>query len=364
MLNEVVKITNSKNTLEYMSADELQNKNIPDPKVIVENMLFQGLSVIASQPKIGKSWLALDLAICVANGQDFLDNKTEKGDCLYLALEDSYYRLKSRLNLILKTEKAPDNFFIATMSKGLENGLLEELSDFISLHPNTRLIIIDTLQKVRGNIKFNESAYSNDYKDVGSLKQFADKHNIAIVLIHHLRKAKDKDDVFNQISGTNGIAGAADTMIVLSRKYRTAPETTFSITGRDVSEFENTIIFDKVLYKWKVIQTQEELQRIQNLCSYENNPVVITIKKLLKENPKGISITSSELLKEIFKTTNVVPKQSTPSSLSRYLKLLQYELQKNDNIFYYPPSANGGSSGRKHYFCISLKEDNNIQISI
>lgn len=364
MIINVNQNAKDKNALMYLTAKELQSKDIPEPRVIVEGMLYQGLSVIASQPKIGKSWLALNLSICVANGQDFLNHSTTKGDCLYLALEDSMSRLKIRLISVLGGENAPDNLFIATLSKTLENGLLEQLNDFISFHPNTKLIIIDTLQKVRGNMKFNESAYGNDYKEVGALKQFADKHNIAIVLIHHLRKAKDKDDVFNQISGTNGIAGAADTMIVLSKKYRTAPETTLSITGRDIDEFENIIIFDKVLFKWKVIQTQEELQKIQNLYTYENDPVVIALKKLLKENPKGIQLTASELLKEINKITKVEPKQSTPSSLSRHLKSIQHKLQENDNIFYSPPSANGGSGGRKHYFCISIKEDNNLQLSL
>ena len=152
--NNIENTTKEKKTLEYMSAKDLQDKDIPAPNIIVQNMLYQGLSVIASQPKIGKSWLSLDLAICVATGQDFLGNKTEQGDCLYLALEDSYHRLKSRLNLILGDEKAPDNLFIATLSKGLENGLLEQLNEFIISYPNTKLIIIDTLQKVRGNIKF------------------------------------------------------------------------------------------------------------------------------------------------------------------------------------------------------------------
>ncbi len=356
--------TKEKDTLEFISAKELQDKDIPAPNIIVQHMLYQGLSVIASQPKIGKSWLSLDLCIDVATGQDFLGHKTEKGDCLYLALEDSAHRLKERLNLILKGEKAPDNFFIATLSKGLENGLLEQLNEFILSHPNTKLIVIDTLQKVRGNMKFNESAYSNDYKEVGALKQFADKHNIAILLIHHLRKAKDKDDVFNQISGTNGIAGAADTMIVLSKKNRTAPETLFSITGRDVDTSETIAVFDKQSHKWKVLQTPEELQKVQNLCTYENDPVVITIKALLKENPKGFQITASELLQKITEITGVTPKQTQPSSLSKHIHSLKYKLQINDNICYYPPSANGGSGGRKHYFSMPIKEETSLQLTI
>lgn len=355
--DNIINTTTDKKRLEYMSAKDLQNQNIPVPNIIVQHMIYQGLSVIASPPKLGKSWLSLDLAICIATGQDFLGNKTEQGDCLYLALEDSYHRLQSRLNLILGDKKAPDNLFISTLSNGLENGLLEQLNDFITLHPNTRLIIIDTLQKVRGNIKFNESAYSNDYKEIGKLKAFADHHNIAILLVHHLRKAKDKDDVFNQISGTNGIAGAADTMMVLSKVNRSSEETMISITGRDVEYSEKLMIFDKECYRWKMLANQEELKQKQALSLYNNDPVVITIKELLKDTPKGINITSTELLKNIQEITGVLPKQNTPAALSRYINTtLRYRLQKNDNIIYFPPPQNGGSGGRKLYFSMPSRE--------
>ena len=354
--NTNINTTNDKKTLEYMSAKDLQDKDIPAPNIIVQNMLYQGLSVIASQPKIGKSWLSLDLAICVATGQDFLGNKTEQGDCLYLALEDSYHRLKSRLNLILGDKKAPDNLFVATLSNSLENGLLEQLNEFIISYPNTKLIIIDTLQKVRGNMKFNESAYSNDYKEVGKLKAFADQHNISILLVHHLRKAKDKDDVFNQISGTNGIAGAADTMIVLSKVNRSTEETMISITGRDVEYSEKLMIFDKEAYRWKLLANQEELKQMHSISLYNNDPVVITIKALLQENPKGIQITSSELLVKITETTGTVPKQGTPATLSRYINRLKFKLQENDNIFFSPANSNGGAGGRKLYFSMPSRE--------
>jgi len=354
--DNIINTTNDKKTLEYISAKELQNKDIPAPKIIVENMLFQGLSVVASQPKIGKSWLSLDLAICIATGQEFLGNKTEKGDCLYLALEDSYHRLKSRLNLILGDQKAPDNLFISTLSNGLENGLLEQLNDFITLHSTTRLIIIDTLQKVRGTIKYNESAYSNDYKEVGKLKAFADQHNIAILLVHHLRKAKDKEDVFNQISGTNGIAGAADTMMVLSKVNRSSEETMISITGRDVEYSEKLMIFDKECYRWKMLANQEELKEKQAISLYNNDPVVITIKELLKENPKGIQITASELLIKITEITGTVPKQGTPATLSRYINRLKFKLKEYDKIFFSPANSNGGAGGRKLYFSKPSRE--------
>lgn len=272
-----------------------------------------------------------------------------------MALEDSDFRLQKRLNCVLNYEKAPNNFYMTTFSNGLSDGLLEQLENHLIDYPSVKLIVIDTLQKVRGNMKLTESAYSYDYKEVGALKRFADEHGICILLIHHLRKMKD-NDVFNQISGTNGIAGAADTMMVLSKKNRNSTETTLSITGRDIDSSDSIIIFDKNTFRWKMLHTQEELKHLEELNAYNNDPVVITIKALLNENPKGIQLTASDLLIQIQKVTGVIPKQATPAALSRYIKSLKFQLQKNDNIFFSPANSNGGAGGRKLYFSMPSRE--------
>lgn len=352
---------NSQKLLNVISAKELQDMELPQLNVIVQHMLYQGVTVLASQPKIGKSWLSLDIAVSVATGQPILNNDTLQGDVLYLALEDSYNRLKSRLNLLLNGKEAPNNLYLSTMSSSIGFGLLDELNNFLISNPNTKLIIIDTLQKVRDTMKTTETAYGYDYKEVGNLKKFADLHGISILLVHHLRKAKDKDDVFNQISGTNGIAGAADTMIVLSKQDRTQSETVFSITGRDVESYEQIMQFDKNTYRWKLLHTQEELFEIKKNALYDNDPVVITIKELLKECPNGFEISSSDLLDQIFRLTNTIPKQKTPASLTRYINTLRYKLQQHDNIFYVPPNTNGGSSGRKLYFSTPNRNNEDIE---
>ena len=162
--------------------------------------------------------------------------------------------------------------------------------------------------------------------------------------------------MFNQISGTNGIAGASDTMIVLSKHNRTSPETLMSITGRDVEADEKIIKFNKNNYKWKLIGNSSELLKEQNLTLYNNDPVVITIKALLQDNPKGIYITASELLVKISEITGVIPKQSTPATLSKYINTIKYKLQEYDNIFFAPANSNGGAGGRKLYFSIPSRE--------
>lgn len=348
-------------TLDLISARDLQRLNIPEPNIIVEDMLYQGLAILAGPPKLGKSWLSLDLGISIATGQPFLGHKTNEGVCIYLALEDSKNRLKRRLNQISNNQDASNNFFLTIMAESIETGLLEQLNNAIISHPNTKLIIIDTLQKVRGSMKYNQSAYEYDYKEIAKLKQFADKHGICILLIHHLRKAKDTEDVFNRISGTNGIAGATDTMIVLSKTNRSNSETLFSITGRDVESYEEIVQFDKSSFKWKTLHSGEELLKMQEAATYDNDPAIITIKQLLKQMPKGFEMTSSELFKKIFEITGSIPRQKNAAGLTKHINALKYKLMQNDNIYYCPPNPNGGSNGRKMFFSIPNKNNEKIE---
>lgn len=205
--------------------------------------------------------------ICVSQwppGKPFLGRPTHKCDCLYLALEDSENRLQDRIRKVLEgpfLEKivAPDNFFYSLQASDLSNGLIDQLEQFIENRPDARLIVIDTLQKVRGALGGREGAYSQDYREVGALKAFADKHGLCVLLVHHLRKMADDSDPFNRISGTNGILGAADTAITLTRAKRTDDETKLSITGRDVDSDEIVLSFNKNSFRWNVLGSAEEI---------------------------------------------------------------------------------------------------------
>ena len=286
--------------LDIISARELQNKDLPELNVIVEDMIFQGLIILASPPKYGKSWLMLDLCLSVATGKDFLGHKTNAGQCLYLALEDSQRRLKDRMEKVLNGEDAPTNFDYAVNAESIESGLINQLESYIAEKKDTKLIVIDTLQKVRGHINKNDTLYSNDYKEIGYLKKFADKYNIALILVHHLRKMSDNADVFNQISGTNGISGAADTMIVMSKEKRSNNQTKMSIIGRDVESSEILLEFNNTDFKWNIIGSLEEQDKIRREKTYRMNPLVMTIIKLVEEQPKGVLIKASEIRTKMF----------------------------------------------------------------
>lgn len=137
---------------------------------------------------------------------------------LYLCLEDSFTRIQSRLFEI--TDEAPSTLHFAIMSETIGNGLENQIENFISEHPDTGLIVIDTLQKIRKIVSVNVNPYAADYDDINALKQIADKYKMAIVLVHHLRKTGDSDPL-NMISGTSGIAGGADTNFILQKEKRT-----------------------------------------------------------------------------------------------------------------------------------------------
>lgn len=351
---ELCGIEKQTKTIESISAKELLSKPLKKPYIVVNDMLCQGFTILGGPPKIGKSWLCLDLCISVCSGQPFLEFETNQSECLYLALEDSYNRLQDRLKKVLGTNEVPEGFHLAIYCEPLNEGLIEELQDQIKQHPNIKLIIIDTLQKVRGNQGKTESAYSYDYKEIGKLKHFADENELCILAIHHLRKGKDRSDPFNQISGSTGLTGAADTSIVLDKTENS--NVLLAITGRDVESTEKLIQFDKIFFKWSVIGDASDFGNLLAEFEYNQNPIVMTIKKLLEDNQNVLKITASDLLEEIHNLTGNYPKQNRPNTLSREINNnLHFQLLHFDKIHYEAPNKNGGASGRIMFFS---KSDN------
>lgn len=344
--------------IQAIPANVLQEAQLPEAQCIVKNMLYEGLAVWAGPPKIGKSWCSLQLGISVSKGEKFLGFETNKSDVLYLALEDSYRRLQSRLNIMLDGEEPPEGFLFAIRCNSLATGLLSQLQAFLLENPAIKLIIIDTLQLVRGQAEKNETFYSNDYKELNTIKQFADENHICIVVIHHFRKMADISDTFNQISGTTGITGAADTMITLSKEKCFEDKTILSLTGRDIEGGEFLLKTNKITHKWELISSREEIEAMNQKTMYEHNPIVITINELLNENPEGLKIGSKDLYEEMFCRRKRKPNQGSPGALTRAIKELALQMAEYDGIHYDAPNPNGGANGRKMYFCRTRKKDN------
>ena len=215
--------------LKTIDGETLMSKPLQPLNFVVDTLISQGLHILAGSPKVGKSWLALWLAVTVAKGEPVWGLPVKQGTTLYLCLEDSQLRIQNRLFDV--TEDAPSNVHFCTESRILGDGLEEQLRQFLTEHPDTVLVIIDTLQMIRGTTYDN--TYANDYRDLSVLKRLADAHGIAILLIHHLRKEK-ADDVFNRISGTTAISGAVDASFTLVEEQRGSGRARLSCIGRDI----------------------------------------------------------------------------------------------------------------------------------
>ena len=230
-------------------ARDLMATDFPAPKWAVPGVICEGLSLLAGPPKVGKSWLSLDLALSVAGGgQAFGAIPVRPGPVLYLALEDTPRRLKSRVGMLLGTRDIPAGLDIATEWPTLPTGGAQAIATWCDAHPDARLIVIDVFAKIRGPVPAGMSAYDADYTAVGYAKRVADNYSIAIVLVHHVRKA-GSEDFLQEVSGTNGIAGAADATLVLKRA-RGQADGILHITGRDVEEAEHALTIDPETRRW------------------------------------------------------------------------------------------------------------------
>ena len=221
-------------------------------RFVVDSLISQGLHVLAGSPKVGKSWLALWLSVTVAKGEPVWGMQTRQGTTLYLCLEDSRLRIQYRLFEIM--EDAPPSVHFCTEGFIIGGGLEERLETFIDVHPDTVLIIIDTLQMVRGT--GYDNTYANDYRDLSILKKLADKHGVAILLIHHLRK-EGSDDVFNRISGTAGVQGAVDSSFTLIEDKRGSGKAKLSCIGRDI-EYREIVLERNEDNVWEMVSDSRE----------------------------------------------------------------------------------------------------------
>lgn len=239
--------------LKTVDADTLLCQPLDKPCFVVDGLIPAGLSLFCGSQKIGKSWLMLKLCLCVSQGTPFWEIPTTQGDVLYLCLEDTFYRIQDRLFRL--TDEASKCLHFAVASCKLTDGLVGQLEEYLKTYPDSRLIVIDTLQKIRTASK--ENAYANDYGDISLIKDFADRHALAVVVVHHIRKQKD-NDVFNQVSGTTGLTGSADTNFVLEKTNRAGDTAVLYATGRDIEYQEFTLRFRDC--SWEILERKGQEQ--------------------------------------------------------------------------------------------------------
>ena len=216
--------------LKTVSMTELFDTVYQSRPPVIDGLLYRGMYLFVGAPKMGKSFLMGQIAYHVSTGTPLWGFPVRQGTVLYLALEDDYGRLQERLYRMFGTAEN-ENLFFSVAARQLGKGLDEQLTRFLREHPDTSLIIIDTLQKVR-EVGGDNYSYANDYQIITRLKTFADTYGICLMVVHHTRKQK-ADDAFDMISGTNGLMGAADGAFLLQKEKRTSDTATLEVSGRD-----------------------------------------------------------------------------------------------------------------------------------
>lgn len=244
--------------LPTVSMQDLYENVYQSKPPVIDGLLYTGTYLFVGAPKVGKSFLMAQLAYHVSKGLPLWGYAVRQGTVLYLALEDDHRRLQERLYRMFGTDSTPDLRF-AICAKKLDNGLEEQLKKFILEHSDTRLVIIDTLQKVREN-GMDKYSYASDYDVITGLKQFADTSGICLLLVHHTRK-QQADDRFDMISGTNGLLGAADGAFLLQKERRTGNTATLDISGRDQQDQRLYLTRDEERLVWQLERTETELWR-------------------------------------------------------------------------------------------------------
>jgi len=251
--------------LTIISFADLTQMNIPEPRWIVNGLIPEGLTILGGHPKIGKSWLVQHLSLAVATGGLALGNfRCEQGSVLHLALEDTPRRFQKRMTIMLKGDTAPrDAYFVNTCPAFSDNERQPSGLDHIQKwledhHRDCRLIVIDTLQKIRPRGQSRENLYMREYRELEPLQSLAGRYGIAIICVTHLNQGEHADPL-SGFQGSAAIPGTADTSIRLDRAERAEVDATLFITGRDVESQRGALRFDRAAGLWHWLGDASEL---------------------------------------------------------------------------------------------------------
>jgi len=294
-----------------VSASDLLRMDIPELRWAVPGFLPEGLTVLAGNPKVKKSWLALGAMLAIGAGQPVLGKfETTPAKCLYLALEDSKRRLQDRIHKIVDPQPdlaaGLDNMLAVTEWPTMDEGGLEALDAYAEANPDLKLIVVDTLVKMRPKTRpkgFN--AYEVDSIHLGQIKSLADRRHLGVMVITHLNKSKttDKGDPFDRITGSNGIFGVADTAMLLVGE-RGAKSAELKLTGRDVEGQDYALDWSDFICSWQItgkaieVKLTGERQDILDVLTEEDRPLKPSdVAKLLGKKANSITATMRRMVK-------------------------------------------------------------------
>lgn len=245
--------------VEIFSVEDLYGMEFKEPRWAIPTIWCEGLTIFAGRPKLGKSWVCLGCGIAIAGGGlAFAKLRVTRGEVLYMALEDGKRRIKARLKSILGTLKPPAGLHFAFDWTRFDEGGLEQLSAWLSAHPNCRLVVIDTYKRVRPKEAKGARLYDADYDALAPVAKLAIEKGVAIIVVFHTRKGEASDPL-ELISGTLGLAGAADAVAVFKRERGQADASLF-ITGRDIEERDLALKWHVENTTWELLGDAEEFR--------------------------------------------------------------------------------------------------------
>ena len=295
-----------------LSADELQSKEFPPIKWAVDGVIPEGLTILAGDPKAGKSLMAVDVCSAIASGVEAFGNRScVKGTCVYISLEDPPRRVKARIQQ--QCDLWPETFKL--VSGGIPQlgpSFYDVFDEMLIMWPSLRAIIIDTMAFIIPSKPHGTSDYDHYYKHMDPLHRWSIENQIAVVLITHLTKSKGQegDNPFSRIIGSVAIQGTSDAMILLRKNHAKRsilnpelPDGFLTIEGRELGSDNLALDFDTEALKWSIIREAE-------VADETINPNWILISGVLKGEKKGPT--------EITRETKL--NQSTVKSCLRRMK--------------------------------------------
>ena len=318
-IDQIIQRMNDPGFMPVVSMEDIYGMVFSPKEWIIKGILRSGLYILAGAPKVGKSFLVGQIAYHVSTGRPLWGYPVHRSPVLYMALEDDHQRLQERMFRMFGVESTKDLYF-SISAKNLREGLEEQIAGFVKDHPGTRLIIIDTLKKIRPS---DDDAYSyaRDYADMTQLKKIADDNGICLLLVHHTRKKEDESDAFNTVSGTNGLTGAADGSFIFAKKRRTDSDAVLQFTGRDLQ--------DQIFYLSK---NRETLTWELDCVEVEDftpppDPVLIAVSQIVTADTPQWSGSPTEL-------AEALSEDISPIALTKHLNVNAGRLQKDYSIQY------------------------------
>ena len=313
---------NDPSYLRTVTLDELMDRVFQGKSAIIDTLLYTGAYILAGAPKIGKSFLVAQIAYHVSTGKDLWGCRVRQGSALYLALEDDESRLQRRMFRMYGVE-GTNQLHFATTAKMISGGLDKQLESFVREHPDTRLIIVDTLQKIRENVSDNYS-YSNDYEVIGKLKQFADAHGVCVLIVHHTRKQPAGDN-FEMISGTTGLLGCADGALLMQKEKRIDGRATLDVVGRDQPDQRLYLHKDQEHLIWLLDRTENELWKSPP------DPILEAVAKIVSEDRREWEGSPTELAR-LLQTDMAVNRLTKHLNVNAGRLLEEYQVKYENKI--------------------------------